>query len=105
MEERRSQRRRATDEQMERRLSSLEDRMHEVERSHDRVRLTLEDMAEATKKNNVQTEEMYEIFSDAKAGFRTLAMIGKGAKPVFMIFALTSAILLGVKTGVWKWPW
>lgn len=83
---------------MERRLSALEDRMHEVERST--LKLTV-----GVQRNNEQTQEMYEVFSDAKAGFRTLALIGKGAKPVFMIFAISTAIMVGVKTGIWKWPW
>ena len=97
MDERRNLKRRVTDEQMERRIGALEDRMHDVETGIRRLAVGVE-------KNNTQTQEMYEVFADAKGGFRTLALIGKGAKPVFLIFAVASAILVGIKTGVWNWP-
>ncbi len=104
MEERRNQRRRATDEQMERRLSALEDRMHTVETGNARLRDSIERWGKKTDRNNEQTQEMYEVFEDAKAGFRTLALIGKGAKPVFMIFVFVAAVVTWHKTGAWKWP-
>lgn len=104
MEERRSERRRATDEQMERRLSALEDRMHTVETGTHKLRMSIEAWGKQTEKNNEQTQEMYEVFDDAKAGFRTLALIGKGTKPVFMIFVFIAAIVTWHKTGAWKWP-
>lgn len=71
--------------------------MHRQESVVDRLRLGVE-------KNNQQTQEMYEVFADAKAGFRTLALIGKGAKPVLFVVMAIGALGAGIKTGVWKWP-
>lgn len=78
--------------------------MHEVERGVARVGMGVEDLKAGAAVNNAQTAEMYEIFSTAKGGFRMIELIGRGAKPVFLIFAVGTAILVGIKTGVWKWP-
>lgn len=85
------------EEQRERRIEALENRMHEVER-------TVARLSTGVETNNRQTQEMYEVFSTARGGFQTLELIGKGAKPVLWIAAVLSAILVGAKTGVWKLP-
>lgn len=97
MEERRALRRRANDTEMERRIVALEGRMHQVEQGVTRLSVGVEI-------NNKQTEEMYKAFSAAKGGFRALEWIAKGAKPVFIIAACITALIAGIKTGVWSWP-
>lgn len=87
----------------ERRSDSTDQKIRDLEIRMQAVEKGLHDMAVGQSRNNDQTSEMYELFTAAKGGFKTLELIGKGAKPVLMIGALISAIIVGVKTGVWNY--
>lgn len=104
MQERRSQNRRASDEDIQRRLKGLEERMAEVESTNYRLALGVD-------RNNVQTGEMYELFDMARSFFKVIGYIGRALdwvwlkmKPLMWILALGSAIAYYAKTGQFKWP-
>ena len=49
-------------------------------------------------------DEMHSDFSALKGGFTVLTWVGKAAKPLFLIGTFLTAVVLGIKTGVWKFP-
>lgn len=52
--------------------------------------------------NNAMTAEMYDIFTDVKAGFKVIGWVGKSAKPIFYVGAFITALIIWVKTGQWE---
>lgn len=104
MEERRGQRRRATDEDIERRLSGLEDRMHGVEQGFMKLSIGQET-------NNKQTAEMYALFDMGRAFFKVIGFFGRcidwtwaKMKPLLWMAMLVSAIFYYIKGGEFRWP-
>lgn len=91
---------------MEARIAALEKRMDDMEASHRRL-------SDAVTENNRQTREMYEMFMALENGLRfagrvfdagvaTVQFLGKIAKPLFWVGALTVAVYTFARTG--KWP-
>ena len=104
MEERRTEKRRVSDGQMERRIKGLEDRMSGVEQGLFKLSLGQET-------NNEQTREMYEIFDMGRSFFKVIGHLGQfmewvwgKMKPILWMLALGSAAIYYLKTGVWNWP-
>ena len=59
---------------------------------------------ESLNQHAAKTNEMYEAFMPAKAGFALIAGVGRAAKPVFWIIALAAAVGAWWKTGNFTWP-
>jgi hypothetical protein len=86
------------------RVDSVERRVENMELQMRANTTELRANTELTRQIHVKTEEMHDAFAVAKGGFRTLEFIGRATKPLLYMAAALGAVVVGVKTGVWAWP-
>ena len=83
----------------------LEDRVIRMEtelRQHvTREEHILRDLIAMLRENTTKTDEMHEVFTAARGGFRVIQFLGSAAKPIVYIVALLAAVAVYVKTGNW----